>query len=520
MKKQVKNQYSKKIIDIFKLKKIIGKFPRKKKVVLCHGNFDVVHPGHIRHLTYAKSKADILVVSITADKYIKKGIYRPYVPESLRALSLAAFQMVDYVTIDFNEKPLKNLIKLKPDYFAKGFEYTSAGLPLATKEESKVVESYGGEMIFTPGDIVYSSTKLLKLSEPKIDNDKLIDLMRKNKITFNSLKKTLTKLKKFKVHVVGDTIVDTYTTTRLIGGYLKTPTPSVLYQDKIDYTGGAAIIAKHLKSAGADVTLSTVLGDDQLKRFVIKEMKKAKIKINAVIDKTRPTTNKNTIRSHNYNLIKIDTLDNHPISEIILNKIKYFIKKTKCDAVIFCDFRHGIFNNTSIEDLTSSIKKGIFKVADSQVATRWGNITQFKQFDLITPNEKEARFSLSEQDSSISELTRQLFTKTKFKNLILKLGERGNFSVSRYPKNKDFSFAVPSFTNKVQDAVGAGDAMLSYATLCMLESKSLVLSSILGSIAAACECEVEGNIEIKPQKIIEKIVQIEESINYKILDKT
>ena len=91
MKKQVKNQYSKKIIDIFKLKKIIGKFPRKKKVVLCHGNFDVVHPGHIRHLTYAKSKADILVVSITADKYIKKGIYRPYVPESLRALSLAAF---------------------------------------------------------------------------------------------------------------------------------------------------------------------------------------------------------------------------------------------------------------------------------------------------------------------------------------------------------------------------------------------------------------------------------------------
>ena len=55
------------------------------------------------------------------------------------------------------------------------------------------------------------------------------------------------------------------------------------------------------------------------------------------------------------------------------------------------------------------------------------------------------------------------FFKTKFKNLILKLGERGIFSVSRYPKNKDFSFAVPSFTNKVQDAVGAGDAMLSYA---------------------------------------------------------
>jgi len=113
------------------------------------------------------------------------------------------------------------------------------------------------------------------------------------------------------------------------------------------------------------------------------------------------------------------------------------------------------------------------------------------------------------------------FSITNKSTLPIKLAfRRGIFSVSRYPKNKDFSFAVPSFTNKVQDAVGAGDAMLSYATLCMLESKSLVLSSILGSIAAACECEVEGNIEIKPQKIIEKIVQIEESINYKILDKT
>ena len=87
--------------------------------------------------------------------------------------------MVDYVIIDNNQKPLKNLSILKPDYFAKGFEYTAKGLHPATGEEAKIVESYGGEMIFTPGDIVYSSTKLLNLSEPKIDNDKLTDLNEK-----------------------------------------------------------------------------------------------------------------------------------------------------------------------------------------------------------------------------------------------------------------------------------------------------------------------------------------------------
>ena len=187
MEKKLKNRYSKKIISLVNLIKILGKRPRKKKVILCHGNFDVVHPGHVRHLIYAKSKADLLIVSITADKYIQKGIYRPFVPESLRAQNLAAFEMVDYVILDQNKTSIKTLKNLKPDFYAKGFEYSSGELPPATQEESKVVEKYGGEMIFTPGDVVYSSTKLLNLSQPKIDNYKILDLIERNKISFNSL---------------------------------------------------------------------------------------------------------------------------------------------------------------------------------------------------------------------------------------------------------------------------------------------------------------------------------------------
>ena len=512
MFKNIQHQYSKKIITLPKLEKIIGSHPRKKKVILCHGNFDVVHPGHIRHLTYAKTKAKILVVNITADAYIQKGIYKPFVPENLRALNVAAFQMVDYVMIDRNKKPLKTLSIIKPDFFAKGFEYTSSGLPPATKEEAKIVEGYGGEMIFTPGDIIYSSTKLLNLSQPKIDNYKLNNLMEKHKITFKTLRETLKKMKNLNVHVVGDTIIDSYTNTNLIGGHIKTPTPSVLYQEKTDYIGGAGIVAKHLKQAGANVFFTTILGNDHLKDFVLNDMNKSKIKINAIIDKTRPTTNKNAIVSNGYRLLKIDKVDNHPISEKILSKIKNFIVKQKTDAIIFSDFRHGIFNKTSIPILVSSIKKNVFKVADSQVATRWGNIIDFKKFDLITPNEKEARFSLADQDSSISDLIRQLIAETKLKNLILKLGERGIFS-----KNKNSAgFAIPSFANNVVDAVGAGDALLAYATLSMLITKSLLISSIIGSVAAACKCETNGNIAIKPEQLITKINLIQNLSGYKI----
>lgn len=506
--------YSKKILSVSNLKIKIGDRPRKKKVILCHGNFDVVHPGHVRHLTYAKSKSDILIVSITADAFIQKGMYRPFVPENIRAMNLAAFEMVDYVIIDHNYKPLKNLEILKPDLFAKGFDYSEGNLTPATLEEMKIVESYGGQMIFTPGDVIYSSTKLLNLSQPKIENYKLLDLMKRNNITFNYLKNTISRFNKLTVHVVGDTIIDSYTRTALIGGNTKTPTPSVLYQEKNNYLGGAGIVSAHLRSAGAKVNFTTILGDDDLKTFAIQELNKLKIKTNVIIDKTRPTTNKNTILCNTYKMLKIDKVDNQPISEKYLKKINSFIKKTKCDAVIFSDFRHGIFNKTSISEMSNSIPKKILKVADSQVATRWGNITDFKNFDLITPNEKEARFSLADQDSSISVLTRELVKKTNFKNLILKLGERGLVAVGSGIQTTAIN--LPSFANKVVDSTGTGDALLSYATLSLLSSKSLVIASILGSIAAACACENDGNIAVKPEQIIHKLSALENSVRYKV----
>ena len=121
-------QYRRKVKTVDELCQLIGPRPRQKKVIMCHGTFDVVHPGHVRHLIYAKSKGDILVVSVTADEHITKGNVRPYVPEDLRAINLAAFEMVDYVIIDRDPTPLNNLRRIQPDYYAKGDEDGRGGL--------------------------------------------------------------------------------------------------------------------------------------------------------------------------------------------------------------------------------------------------------------------------------------------------------------------------------------------------------------------------------------------------------
>ena len=130
-----------------------------------------------------------------------------------------------------------------------------------------------------------------------------------------------------------------------------------------------------------------------------------------------------------YRLLKVDTLSNSPIEEETISYISSKIRQNKRDILIFSDFRHGIFNSRSLPVLRSAIPKKIFKVGDSQVASRWGNITEFKKFDLITPNEKEARFVLADQDSIVGKLVGNLIKKV-IQNLMLKLGERGVFRKS------------------------------------------------------------------------------------------
>ncbi|MDK9723663.1 MAG: PfkB family carbohydrate kinase [Sterolibacteriaceae bacterium MAG5] len=509
-------RYSHKIKTVDELLGIVGEFPRKRKMILCHGVFDVVHPGHVRHLAYAKTKAGTLVVSITADIHISKGVYRPHIPERLRALNLAAFEMVDYVIVDEDATPLNNLSRLKPDYFAKGFEYTSSGLPRATQEEADVVEGYGGEMIFTPGDVVYSSSKFINLALPQIQLEKLLLLMRTHSISFSKLREVVSSSTNKTVHVVGDTIVDSYTRTNLIGGQTKTPTFSVLYQGHDDYIGGAGIVAQHLRAAGAKVVFSTVLGNDRFKDFVIDGLQSSGIDVRAVVDPTRPTTNKNAIIAGGYRLLKIDTLDNRSISENIMEKLIDQIGKTPSDAVVFSDFRHGVFNRLTVPSLVAAIPPNTFRVADSQVASRWGNITEFKGFDLITPNEREARFALADQDSTVGNLAGGLVHETQCGTLMMKLGERGVFCIREKPDEANGSncFSIDSFTTNVLDAVGAGDALLAYATVAMLKTNCEVTACIIGSIAAACECEIDGNVPIKPDNVLAKIDAVEKLTGY------
>ena len=496
----------------------IASRPRAKKVIMCHGTFDLVHPGHVRHLLYAKTKADLLIASLTSDAHITKGNFRPYVPQDLRAMNLAALEVVDYVIIDDNPTPLSNIRAIQPDYFAKGYEYGSGEVPIQTREEMAALAEYGGEIIFTPGDIVFSSSKFIENTPPDIANDKLHMLMESAGISFDDLREAVRRLSGTRVHVLGDTIVDSYMYCDPISsGSAKSPTLSVRLINQVDYSGGAAVVAKHLRAAGAEVVFSTLLGDDSWRDFVLNDLCEAGITCRPIVDATRPTTQKHVFIAKNHRLLKFDKVDNRPIGANMLDEFqRHLAESNTTDVFVFSDFRHGIFNRKTIPSLTEAIPEGRMRVADSQVASRWGNILEFQGFDLITPNEREARFALGDQDSVIRPLALDLYQKAKCKLLILKLGDRGTITYQApSPVVRSF-FTLDSFARHVVDPVGAGDALLSYSTLAFAAGQDPVIASIIGSIAAGVACCIDGNRPIEPSTILERIDQLEGEVCYTV----
>src|SRR5690606_40620049 len=131
-------------------------------VVNCHWCFHVDHPGRICYIDYARRKRDLLVFSLTGDAQISKGDQRPYITEEMRAENLAALSCVDLVYINPEPTAAELLAELRPDIYVKGSEYEQSNDPGFLRERD-IVLGYGGRVVFSSGDVVFSSSRLLEV---------------------------------------------------------------------------------------------------------------------------------------------------------------------------------------------------------------------------------------------------------------------------------------------------------------------------------------------------------------------
>lgn len=152
-----------KILDLQNLAGIVAELKNNGKIiVLCHGCFDLMHPGHIKYFQSSKLMGDILVVTLTPDEFVDKGPGRPVFNQNLRADSIAALECVNYVAINKWPTAENTLRLLRPNIYVKGQEFEKLEDKTGKiQKEYNVLKEIGAEMRFTH-EIVFSSTQLLK----------------------------------------------------------------------------------------------------------------------------------------------------------------------------------------------------------------------------------------------------------------------------------------------------------------------------------------------------------------------
>ena len=153
---------------------------QNKKIVMCHGVFDLLHYGHIHHFNESKKLGDTLIVSITSSKFVNKGPGRPYFDNTIRAKSLEALKSIDYVFINEAATPINLINSIKPNVYSKGQDYKKNSLDLTKniKIEKEAVRKNNGVIFITEG-ITFSSSNLLNLHFDH-RKDKKKKLFRKN----------------------------------------------------------------------------------------------------------------------------------------------------------------------------------------------------------------------------------------------------------------------------------------------------------------------------------------------------
>lgn len=467
-----------------------------KKTTFVYGDFNILHPGHLRLLKFAKESGGYLIVGVFSDRLANnKSIL-----QDERLQNVASTSYVDEAFI-LDTTPLEYIKKHKPSIVVKGKEFESE-----FNEEAELLKSYGGKLIFSSGAIGFSSQNIL-LSEYEanflgIKHDK--EFIKRHSIDSKRLEELIESFKRLKVLVVGDTIVDEYITCDAIGMSQEDPTIVVTPIASKVFIGGAAIVAAHAKSLGADVTYISVLGDDEKFIFVKERLDSLGIKAFLLQDSTRPTTLKQRFRTQNKTLLRVNHLKAHQISKDFEDEILSKLD-SKFDLIIFSDFSYGVLSKRVIDKMTLFAKEsGVCMVADSQSSSQVGDIAKFKDMDLVTPTEREIRLSLNDFESGLVVLSKKLQKKSSSKYIFTTLGSEG---VMIYNSNKDelLTDNIKALNINAKDVSGAGDSLLTCSSMALVVGANIWESAYLGSIAAAIQVSRVGNEPIKKDDILKEI---------------
>ncbi len=468
------------------------------RVVMCHGVFDLLHPGHIRHFEEAKAQGDVLVVTLTRDSFVNKGPGRPAFSESLRAESLAALQVVDFVAINDTPTAVEAILALKPDLYVKGQDYEdkAADVTHGIYAEEEAIRKVGGKLYITH-DINFSSTQILNsfFSVYPERAKPFLDSYRQSHSSSEMLA-ALERLKSMKVLLIGDAIVDEYVYCQPLGKSPKETIVSTRYLNEEAFPGGILACANHIAEFCGGVGLVTVLGEKDTKRSLIEQQLSSKVEPSFFYRPDSPTTIKRRYVEPAFltKMFQLTYLDDTDLPASTLHGIVSHLKERieEYDLVFVADYGHGMMVPEIRKILCEQARYLALNVQTNSANQGYNLVTKYPTAHYICIDEPELRLAMQAKYIPIKELILE-FSK-KYPNTLITITRGHNGSVTSFEKDgqREF-FEFPSLSNKIVDRVGAGDAYFALTSLLAASGAPPELLGFLGNAAGAMAVEVVCN---------------------------
>lgn len=458
-------------------------------------------------MRFAKGCGDRLLVGVESDRIAGDAAH---VPQQLRLEGVLSNIWVDEAFV--LDKPAAQAIaELQPDIVVKGKEHESRFNP-----ELEAVDKYGGKLLFSSGETLFSSIDLIRRafyeSAPRAVAAPT-DYLARHGIVAGKMEDLLGRFAALRVCIVGDLIVDEYITCQPLGMSQEDPTIVVTPIDATQFIGGAGIVAAHAAGLGASVHFISVTGSDAAREFALAQLAASGVTADLLIDEIRPTTRKQRFRSKGKTLLRVSYLHQDAISlalqDAMFVRLDAILSAT--DVLIFSDFNYGCLPQTLVDKIiVLARERNVMMAADSQSSSQIGDICRFRDMDLITPTEHEARISTRNHQDGLVVLAEQIRLQSKAKNILLKMGEEGLLiNPANQPDQDWLTDRLGALNTAPRDVAGAGDSMLVASALALACGGDIWEAAYLGTLAAAVQVSRVGNTPIRTKDLLQLLKEIE-----------
>jgi len=478
-----------KIKDLDDLASLLGQEKSLgKKVVMCHGVFDLLHIGHIRHFEEAGSFGDVLVVTITPDRFVNKGPGRPVFSEGLRAEAVAALACVDYVSINWWPISVETIQLLRPDFYVKGSDYSdpdddrSGGIIL----EENAVKSVGGSIKFTD-DVTSSSSHLINRHLPVFsDGVKEFVAGFTAKHSFGEVIGYLEGAQQLRVLVLGETIIDEYVYCQTLGKSGKEPVLATKQLDTELFAGGIVAVANHMAAFCNRIGLLSFLGSvDSYEDFVKENLRAGIDSTFLCLEDDAPTILKRRfVESYPFQklfeLYVMNGGEPNPVeTQALCSELEMLLPQY--DMVLVTDYGHGMIGPEAVDLLCDKSKFLAINTQANAGNLGFNTVSKYHKADFICVSENEIRLDARSRRKDLREIVKDVSERLSCRRILVTRGQNGCLCYGE----DEGCIEMPALTNRVVDRVGAGDAVFSAASVCAAQGAPMEIVGLVGNIAGA-----------------------------------